>query len=115
MPSRTDIELTALLQQLEAIAADLRQLESLSEADLARQRAAGSRIAHPNRTIRRQMRKEELRAHRDARLQKTEASRHETGIRSLRRKLVFTTPNYFLPDGAAAHVDQAGEGEGPVL
>jgi NAD(P)-dependent dehydrogenase (short-subunit alcohol dehydrogenase family) len=87
---------------LESIAADLRVLEAVTAAERARLKAAASRVAHPDRTYRRKQRKEELRAYRAARVQQTEASRHETGIRALRRKPVFTTPNYFLPAGAAA-------------
>jgi hypothetical protein len=55
-------------------------------------------VAHPDRTLRRKLRKEELRTHRAARVRKTEESLHETGIRALRRKPVFNTPNYFLPE-----------------
>src|SRR4051812_37735909 len=95
-----DSGLQGMLDLLERIAREPRLLESLSGADLARFKAAAGRIAHPNRTLRRKQRKAELRAYRAARVDKTEASRHETGIRELRRKPVFTTPNYFLPNAS---------------
>ena len=72
MPETKDTELTALIELLESIAGN----------------------------VRRKLRREELRAHRAARVRKTEASRHETGIRELRRKPVINTPNYFLGPGA---------------
>ena len=83
---------------LEAVAENPRLLNTLSEEERARFKEAVSRIAHPDRTLRRKLQKDERRAHKAARVQRTEESLHETGIRTLRRKPVFTTPNYFLPD-----------------
>jgi NAD(P)-dependent dehydrogenase (short-subunit alcohol dehydrogenase family) len=105
MPDSTkDIGLDQLqgaIDLLEVISRDPRVLEPLPEADKARLKRAASLVAHPDRTMRRKQRKDELRAHRMARVRKTEESRHETGIRALRRKPVFNTPNYFPPPADA--------------
>jgi NAD(P)-dependent dehydrogenase (short-subunit alcohol dehydrogenase family) len=109
---------TGLLQEaialLEQIAADPRLLDALPEPHKARLKAAVSRVAHPDRTLRRKVRREELRAHRAARIEKTEASRHETGIRALRRKPIITTPNYFLREGAEAAAPAVAPEPDPV-
>ena len=89
------------IELLEAIATDARLLGGLSEQLRTRLKQAASRVAHPDRTLRRKLQKDERRAHKASRVEKTEASRHETGIRALRRKPVFTTPNYFLPASIA--------------
>src|SRR5690348_12049168 len=81
MPETKHTELTGLLELLESIAGNVRRLDALSEQERARFKAAVSRIAHPDRNLRRKLRRDELRAHRAARVRKTEASRHETGIR----------------------------------
>ncbi len=88
------------LERLEAIAADPGLLNGLADEERARFKEAVSRIAYPDRTLRRKLQKDERRVHKAARVQRTEASLHETGIRTLRRKPVFTTPNYFLPETA---------------
>jgi NAD(P)-dependent dehydrogenase (short-subunit alcohol dehydrogenase family) len=102
MPEKTrDIgrqHLEDALELLETVANDPRLLDELSDAQRARFKQAVSRVAHPDRTLRRKLRKEELRTHRAARIRKTEESLHETGIRTLRRKPVFNAPNYFLPE-----------------
>jgi NAD(P)-dependent dehydrogenase (short-subunit alcohol dehydrogenase family) len=95
------------LERLEAVAADPRLLNGLSEEERARFKGAVSRIANPDRTLRRKLQKDERRADKAARVQRTEESLHETGIRTLRRKPVFTTPNYFLPDAASEPVADA--------
>src|SRR5690349_4290418 len=88
--------LAEAIELLEAIARDPRMLEALSDEQKARLKQAVSRVAHPDRTLRRKLRKEELREHKAARVKKTEEKRHETGIRALRRKPVVMTPNYYL-------------------
>ena len=100
MSDTRDVELEHLrraIDLLETIADNARLLDRLPDADKARLKRAVSRVAHPDRTLRRKLRKDELRAHRAARVQRTEEKRHDTAIRALRRKPVFTTPNYFPP------------------
>ena len=103
MPKTSGVTVERLkeaIELMEAIAGDARLLEPLTDAEKARLKQAVSRVAHPDRTQRRKRRKEELREHRAARVQATEARRHETGIRALRRKPVVNTPNYFPPPAA---------------
>jgi NAD(P)-dependent dehydrogenase (short-subunit alcohol dehydrogenase family) len=91
-----------VLDTLERLAADSALLHELPEAIRIRLKAAAGRLAHPDRSERRRLRKEELRAHRAGKIRQAEGARHETGIRELRRKPVFHTPNYFLPEGGIA-------------
>ena len=88
--------LAEAIDLLEAVARDPRLLEELNDEPKVRLKQAANRVAHPDRTLRRKLRKEELREHKAARVRKTEEQRHETGIRALRRKPVVMTPNYFL-------------------
>src|ERR1044072_1413431 len=90
-------EVQEAIDLLEAIAKDVRLLETLPEGQAVRLRRAARRVAHPDRTTRRRLQKENRSAHKPAKLRKTEENRHDTGIRTLRRKPVFTTPNYFPP------------------
>jgi NAD(P)-dependent dehydrogenase (short-subunit alcohol dehydrogenase family) len=104
MPKHVDVareQLAETLQHLETVAQNPRLLDALSDEQRARFKQAASRVAHPDRTQRRRQRKEELREHRASRVRKLEENLHETGIRTLRRKPVFTTPNYFLPEPAS--------------
>jgi NAD(P)-dependent dehydrogenase (short-subunit alcohol dehydrogenase family) len=103
MKRRDDLDhLPEAIELLEAIARDPGLLETLSDAQKARLKQAASRVAHPNRTQRRKLQKEALQRHKAARVQKAEALRQETGIRTLRRKEVVTTPNYLPPRQASA-------------
>jgi NAD(P)-dependent dehydrogenase (short-subunit alcohol dehydrogenase family) len=95
---------------LEAVAENPRLLNALSDEERAQFKEAVSRIAHPDRTLRRRLQKEERREHKAARVQKAEEVLHETGIRALRRKPVFTTPNYFLPESSSASVPETPPG-----
>src|SRR4051812_15749170 len=95
-------EIQESIDLLEAIAEDLHLLDHLSREERARLKRAVTRVAHPDRTVRRKRRTEARRAEKEARIQKTEESRHDTGIRTLRRKPVFNAPNYFLPPSARA-------------
>jgi len=98
----TPEEIQESIDLLEAIAEDLHLLDPLPREERARLKRAVTRVAHPDRTVRRKRRTEARRAEKEARIQKTEESRHDTGIRTLRRKPVFNAPNYFLPPSARA-------------
>ena len=98
---------------LEAIAADVRLMDRLPPDQKARLKRVISRVAYPDRTLRRKLRRQEVRAHKAARVRQTEAGLHETGIRALRRKPVFTTPNYFLPDASPQPQVPAPDAEEP--
>ena len=56
-------------------------------------------IYHPEPKLRRQKTKERERERNAEAIRRTDTLLDSTGIRELRRKPVFTTPNYFPPQG----------------
>ena len=101
------------IELLESIAADRTVLAGLSEEERARLLQAVSRVHHPDRTERRRMAKTALRQRRAARVKETEQARFDTGIRELRRKPIFHSPNVFPPatfEPRDVHVPPDSEG-----
>ena len=91
----------AASELLEAIDADRAILDSLPAEESGRLLRAIDRANNPdNRTRRRQL-KAMAREARAARVRKDDDVLHATGIRTLRRKPVFTTPNVFPPENFA--------------
>ena len=82
---------------LEGIAADRELLEQLPPEDRERLHRAVAEFYHPDPIARRRMLKAAEREKSAARTQRVDAVLGETGIRTLRRKPVFTTPNVFPP------------------
>ncbi|MEO6364579.1 MAG: oxidoreductase, partial [Luteimonas sp.] len=86
----SDADLRARLRDatelLESVAADRSVLDLLPEEDRQRLRQAMDRVANPDRTERRQLRKAALRERNDMRNQRDDAVLDATGIRTLRRK-----------------------------
>jgi NAD(P)-dependent dehydrogenase (short-subunit alcohol dehydrogenase family) len=116
---------------LESIAADRTVLAGVPDDERARLLLAVALVYHPDRVERRRMAKVTAKQRRAARVKETEQVRLETGIRELRRKPVFHTPNVFPPESFAprdvhepldsmncgagpAGVSEAGEG-GPAI
>jgi NAD(P)-dependent dehydrogenase (short-subunit alcohol dehydrogenase family) len=91
-------QLHAATELLERIAADRRVLDELTPEDRQRLHHAVAQVYNPDPVARRQMVKAAERARSAARLERDGAVLHETGIRTLRRKPVFTTPNVFPPE-----------------
>jgi len=90
--------LRELIELLEAIDSDRRILDSLPPEVSGRLLRAIDRANNPdNRTRRRQL-KAMAREAREARVKRDDDVLNATGIRTLRRKPVFTTPNYFRED-----------------
>ena len=87
-------DVRAASELLEAIAADRRLLEHLSDGDRTRLHQAVAQMYNPDPVSRRRLRKDLL-AEKE---RQTLAALYETGIRALRRRPVFTTPNVFPPD-----------------
>ncbi len=86
---------------LESIEADRSALGRLAAEDRKRFLRAVTRVHSPDsRTVRRWA-KAAARQEQVARLQRDDGVRHQTGIRTLRRKPVFTTPNVFPPSAFA--------------
>ena len=91
---------TALLEQ---VAADKNLLASLPSTDRDRLHQAVARVHDPDHVARRQKRKAAERERNAAQARDNEAVLQDTGIRSLRRKPVFTAPAFFAPLGLPAH------------
>ena len=94
-------DLRTATELLERIAADWRLLDGLSAEERARFHDAIARMYNPDPVIRRRRMKAEERARKVASSQREEEVLQKTGIRALRRKPVFTTPNVFPPQLAA--------------
>ena len=89
--------LLVTIKLLERIAADWRLLDGLSAEERSRFHDAIARMYNPDPIVRRRRMKAEERARKAAGNQREEALLQKTGIRELRRKPVFTTPNVFPP------------------
>ncbi|HTL01198.1 MAG TPA: SDR family oxidoreductase [Vicinamibacterales bacterium] len=97
--------LRAAAELLEAIAADRSVLGQIPEEDRQRLLRAMSLVRNPSSRTRRRMEKAAARAERAARVQRDQGALDQTGIRALRRRPVFTTPNYFLPADRKQKID----------
>ncbi|MEG3191322.1 SDR family oxidoreductase [Lysobacter sp. D1-1-M9] len=91
--------LRVTLDLLEAIAADRTLLDTLPADDRSRLHQAVAQVYHPDPGARRQKLKALERERNAENIRRSEALLEQTGIRTLRRRPVFTTPNYFVPEG----------------
>ncbi len=89
---------------LESIATGRYLLDKLSAADRERLHRVVAQVHNPDKQELRRMAKAAERARSEAQKDRADSVLQETGIRALRRKPVFTTPNFFLPD----HLAQPG-------
>ncbi len=104
-------ELVARLREtidlLESIAADRTVLAGVPDDERKRLLQAVANVYSPDRVERRRMSKVVARERKAARVQSDQGMLHETGIRSLRRKPIFHTPNVFpavaVADGFEPH------------
>lgn len=85
------------IETLEAIVQDRRLLAAITPDDRKRLLMAAGAVFTPDQAARRQMIKAVTRLRKVERTRRDEKSRAETGIRELRRKPVFTSPNVFPP------------------
>ena len=97
MGPRITSPLSELIELLETIAFDRSVLGDASDEERERLLQAVARIYHPDRTERRRRKRVVMRERRAERLRANEGTRDQTGIRTLRRKPVFHTPNVFPP------------------
>ncbi len=95
-------EARACIAFLDTVAADRELLERIPAEDRAQLHQAVAKVYHPDPVLRRQKMKAAERARNAAHIAREEAVLHETGIRELRRRPVFTTPNYFPPQDFVA-------------
>jgi NAD(P)-dependent dehydrogenase (short-subunit alcohol dehydrogenase family) len=87
----------AAAELLERLAEDWSELEQLPEDERRRLHLAVARMYDPDPVARRRRMKAGVRERKAADTLREEAVLHSTGIRTLRRKPVFTTPNVFPP------------------
>jgi NAD(P)-dependent dehydrogenase (short-subunit alcohol dehydrogenase family) len=99
--------LRSAVELLERMAGDRALLDQLPAQDRERLYRVVAELYNPDKRARRQM----LKAAERERAQRTGAILDETGIRALRRKPVYTTPNFFPPPGS----DPRGEPQGAEL
>ena len=109
MVSPVDLERLPLIERLrdatellESIAADRTVLSGVSDEERARLLQAVALVYHPDRVERRRMAKVTAKQRKAARVRDTEQARFETGIRELRRKPVYHSPNVFPPENFIA-------------
>jgi NAD(P)-dependent dehydrogenase (short-subunit alcohol dehydrogenase family) len=99
--------LREVIDLLEAIAADRSVLSGVPDEDRKRLLQAVALVYSPDRVERRRMSKISARQRKAARVRDDQDVLTETGIRTLRRKPVFHTPNVFptlsVPDGFVSH------------
>jgi NAD(P)-dependent dehydrogenase (short-subunit alcohol dehydrogenase family) len=95
---------------LEAVAADMSLLDRLPDADRHRLQKAVAQVYHPDPVIRRQRLKAAERERNNAQIRRDDELLNNTGIRALRRKPVFTTPNYFPPENFVAQDSADADG-----
>ena len=103
-------ELEAAADVLDAVAQNRQLLASLPEAERKRFLRAVSKVHNPDARALRRLAKATARQQKVARLKKDDRVLNETGIRALRRRPVFTTPNVFPPEGFEpkdVHADEA--------
>jgi NAD(P)-dependent dehydrogenase (short-subunit alcohol dehydrogenase family) len=93
----TAARLRSVIATLEAIASDRSLLGALSEDERARLRAAAGDVFNPDVVQRRQWSKDLRRRAKAAKQERDEALLSATGIRVLRERPVFTTPNVTAP------------------
>ncbi|WP_407060970.1 SDR family NAD(P)-dependent oxidoreductase [Agrilutibacter solisilvae] len=99
----TGDRLQAALALLEAIIADRGVLDALPADERTRLLQAVALVHHPEPRARRRKSKDEARERALEKARATEALLDQTGIRTLRRKPVFSTPNYFPPQAPGLH------------
>ncbi|WP_250633661.1 SDR family NAD(P)-dependent oxidoreductase [Pinirhizobacter soli] len=94
--------LLAATQLLESIAANRLLLDSLPAEDRQRLYQAVAQVYHPDPGERRIKLKAAQKARHASKIKAEDTVLNQTGIRALRRKPVFTTPNVFAPEGFEA-------------
>ena len=95
--------LRAATALLESLAADRQLLDGLPAADRARLHQAVAQVYHPDPAARRLKLKAAEKARHAAKIRVEDSVLNQTGIRALRRRPVFTTPNVFAPEGFEPH------------
>ena len=90
-------QLKAAIEMLEKATANRALLASLSDKEHTRLMKAAGDLYCPDLTQRRKLVKAKVKQRKAEKKHAADKKLHQTGIRELRRKPVFTTPNYFPP------------------
>jgi NAD(P)-dependent dehydrogenase (short-subunit alcohol dehydrogenase family) len=90
-------QILAAIKLLEKAGANRALLSGLSEEEQMRLTRAAGELYCPDLKQRRKLVKARVKQRKAEKQQADDARLHQTGIRELRRKPVFTTPNYFPP------------------
>ena len=98
MSSGTEDRLRDTIALLEAIASDRTVLEGVPAEDRQRLLQAVALVYSPDRSERRRMAKTAARERKAQRVKQDQVARAETGIRALRQRPIFHTPNVFPPE-----------------
>ena len=93
----------AAAEWLEALAGDPSMLDRLPAAERARLQQAVAAVYHPDPVARRIRLKAAEKARHASKIKAEDSVLNQTGIRELRRRPVFTTPNVFAPEGFLPH------------
>jgi NAD(P)-dependent dehydrogenase (short-subunit alcohol dehydrogenase family) len=93
-------ELVGVTKLLQAVAADRGLLERLSDEERQQFHMAIAQVYNPDPATRRLAQRAEVRERTASQAERVTAARGETGIQILRRRPVFTTPNFFPPEEA---------------
>ena len=118
-PPPTSLQLdSALLERVRHVAEMLEWMDgergllaTLPAADRERLHRAVAQMHNPDSLARRRRQKAAERARSEAQAQRADAVLQETGIRTLRRKPIFTTPTVFAPEHFEARDLHPGEDE----
>jgi len=92
-------QLRAAAALLEQVAENRALLGGLSEAERTRLMKAAGQVSRPDAVDRRQFVKATKRQRKATKAERAERALNQTGIRKLRQKPVFTTPNVHPPAG----------------
>jgi len=110
-PADIAARIKAALETLEAIVDDRALLASVDKDDQRRLVHAAGKVWTPDEARRRQLTRELAKQRRAEAKRRGERTLNQTGIRTLRRKPTFTTPNVFAPAvGASPATHLPGEG-----
>ena len=96
-PSATPEQLKAAIELLEQASANRGLLAGLTDEEHTRLMKAAGDLYCPDLSQRRKLVKAKVKQRKAEKKNNDDAKLHQTGIRELRRKPVFTTPNYFPP------------------
>ena len=97
-----EAQIRAAADLLEKIGDDRSLLSHVAQADQLRLIHAAGKVWNPDETRRRQLTRALAKKRKAAARREEEQARNQTGIRTLRRKPTFTTPNVHPPEPAGA-------------